>query len=140
MNEMKSGLEECDMILMVVGDICTAEITINGDRVLLAVVYLSNGTTLNDKMKFLERYRLPYWIKVKGLFLFIDEMKLYNLLIMVCGDFNINFRSHEGKQFREFMHETFGCKLNNLVEVSTTRNMTCIDGIFAQNILNIYRI
>lgn len=58
-----------------VRDIRQAETINNKERILLVVIYLSNETTLNDKLKFLEVYLLPFSIKMKGLFLFTYEMK-----------------------------------------------------------------
>lgn len=133
-NEERTGLDEIKVCSNDIGDICKAETTVDGKRVLLVATYLSNGTTLRDKMKFFEKFLLPYSIKLKGLFMFIDDLKLYDVPIVLCGDFNINFRSEEGQQFLRFMTETFGCTLNNSVDVSTTRNMTCVDGIFTRNI------
>ncbi|KAK2577583.1 hypothetical protein KPH14_012901, partial [Odynerus spinipes] len=53
-NKEKTGLEECNVISTDIGDICKAETTIDGERVLLIATYLSNGTTLNNKIKFME--------------------------------------------------------------------------------------
>lgn len=100
-------------------------------------MYLSNGTTLRDKMKFLERYLLPYSIKLKVMFLFVRRLKLYDLPIVLCGDFNIDFRSDDGIRFQQFMTETFGCTLNNSPDISTTRNMTCVDGVFTRNLSDV---
>ncbi|KAJ8953466.1 hypothetical protein NQ318_023585 [Aromia moschata] len=50
---------------------------------------------MDDKIKFFERYLLPYSIKLKSLFRFIDEEGV-NLPIILCGDFNLDFRTDEG--------------------------------------------
>ena len=42
-NKVNTDLEECNVILTDVGDICKDEMTINGERVVL-VKYLLNGT------------------------------------------------------------------------------------------------
>lgn len=135
-NKEKTGLEEINVCSTDIGDLCKVETTVDGQRVLLVSIYLSNGTTLRDKMEFFERCLLKYSIKLKGLFLFVERLKLYDLPIIMCGDFNIDFRSNDGMRFLQFMNETFGCTLNNSLSVSTTRNMTCIDGVFTRNVYN----
>lgn len=64
-------------------------------------------------------------------------MKKNDLPIVLCGDFNIDLRSDDGIRFRQFMTETFGCTLNNSVDVSTERNMTCVNGILMGNLSNV---
>jgi len=54
-NIQRTGLEEMNVCSTDVGDICKAETTIDGQRVLLVAIYLSNGTTLREKMEFFER-------------------------------------------------------------------------------------
>lgn len=136
-NKEKTGLEEIAVCSTDIGDLCKVETTVDGQRVLLVSIYLSNGTTLRDEIEFLERYLLPYSIKLKGMFLFVEHLKLYDLPIVLCGDFNIDFRSENGVRFRQFMTETFGCTINNSVDVSMIRNMTCNDGVFTRNVSNV---
>ena len=136
-NEEKTDLEVCNVQSNDIGDICTARTTIGGVHVLLATVYLSYGTTLGSKIKFFERHLAPYSLKLKGMFPFIDQLNLHELPIVVCGDFNVDFRSDDGHKLCEFLTETFGLQLINSVDVSTTRNMTCIDGIFSRNLQNL---
>jgi len=133
-NAKKTGLVEMNVFS---NDICKAETTINGEHVLLVATYLSNGTRTNDKIKFFEHYLLPYSIKLKGLFMFIDELKLYDLPIVLCGDFNVDLRSEEGQRLCQFMRECFSCELSNSIDISTTRNMICIDGVFTRNVCEV---
>lgn len=118
-------------------DICEAEMTIHGERIRLVATYLSNGTSTSDKKKFFKHYLLPYSIKLKGFFMFIDELKLYDIPIVLCGDFNVDFWSEEGQRLRQFMRECFGCELSNSIDVSTTRDMTCIDGVLTRNVTDV---
>lgn len=137
-NKEKTGIEEIDVCSTDIGDLCKVETTVDGLRVLLVSIHLLKGTTLRDKMEFLEQYLQPYLIKLKGMFLFVERLKLYDLPIVLNGDFNIDFCSDDGVLFRQFMIKTFGCTLNNSVHVSTTRNMTCVEA-YLREMYPIYR-
>lgn len=118
----------------VVGGGIMLEPTIDNQPVVLLAVDLSIQETLREKMEYLERKLLSYSIKIKGLFSFTDHLKLYNVPIVLCGYFNIDFKSDDGKHFRRFMYETFGCTLNDYVDISTTQNiLNRVDGIFTRN-------
>lgn len=112
----------------VVDDGMMLELTIDGQPVVLLSVDLSNQETLRTKMEYLGGKLLSYSRKMGELFSFDDHFKLYNVSMVVCGYFNIDFQSDEGKRFRLFMTEIFDCTLNDSLDLSCD----CVDGLFTR--------
>lgn len=123
-----------------VGDICTARVEINGLETLLVAVYVSPKATTDQLHKFLTFNLMAYSPKLKGLFDHVDEERLYELPIIVGGDFNTILEAEDkfGKNIVTFMKQNFDLDLTNNPAVATTRGGTCIDGVFSRYVPNIH--
>lgn len=117
-----------------VGDICAIQTTINGERAILVNVYITPNSNMEKIQEFFVLNMMAYSPKVAGLFKVIDKYGYYKIPMILGGDVNIDLKSDNGKEFLEFLQENWHLQLNNDPAISTTRNNTCIDGVFTRNI------
>lgn len=122
-----------------VGDICTAKTCINGVETLLVAVYISPNASADEIHKFLTFNLMAYSHKLKGLFEHYDEEKLYEVPIILGGDFNTSLAARDkyGHNITEFVKRNFDLDVNNDPSIGTTRAGTCIDGVFTRYVDNI---
>jgi hypothetical protein len=122
-----------------VGDICTARVRINGVEMLMIGIYISPKATTDQIHKFLTFNLMSYSPKLKGLFKFCDEKKLYDMPMIVGGDFNTVLEAKDkfGDNITDFMKDNFDLDLTNNPNIGTTKSGTCIDGVFSRYIPNI---
>jgi hypothetical protein len=57
-----------------------------------------------------------------------------------CGDLNIDLKSADGAEFITFMRNNLKLELNNDPAISTTRSITCIDGVFTRHVEHLQTI
>ena len=117
-----------------VGDICAVDTTINDKRTMLVTVYITPGTTVRQMRQFYVLNMMAYSPKISGLFEEIDERGFNAIPIILGGDFNLNWKDEEGKEFLDFMCDNFGLRINNNPDISTTRGNTSIDAVFTRHI------
>ena len=108
-----------------VGDICSAETTINGQRALLLSVYITPGTPMCEVKKFFMRNLLICSHKLVGIIEVLDEVLLDTIPMVLGGDLNIDLKSTEGTEFLEFMRDTWKLELISDPAISTMRGDIC---------------
>ena len=116
----------------VCGDICSAEVTIDGTQVLLVALYISPGSRLQNIKEFLELNLWAYSHKTNSL-KYVASRNLDKIAIMLVGDLNVNLTSGYGQQLLQFLDDTWNLKINNDISLPTTKGSTCIDAVFSRN-------
>jgi endonuclease/exonuclease/phosphatase (EEP) superfamily protein YafD len=101
---------------------------IDGKLSLVVGVYVTPGSTQTDIINFLEMNLWVYSSKAK-VFNVVKQFGYYKIPIILAGDFNIDMKN---KSFIAFMKDTFDMELNNDALEATTRNGSCIDGVFSR--------
>lgn len=59
----------------------------------------------------------------------VKDRKLYDVPVILAGDFNIDLNSPVGSEFQDFFFLNWGLVLSNKLTEFTTRNQTFIDGV-----------
>ena len=63
-----------------------------------------------------------------------EQDKIKTTPIILVGDFNINFNTEDGNNLIRFLKETWNFEMSNDRNLPTTKNQTCIDAVFSNNI------
>ena len=102
------------------GDICAAKVLVMGTEVLLVSVYISPGTTINQKRWFVGRTLI--------------RTAEQDMPMVVTGDFNVDVSKQENDKFVKFMFDHFKLCLTTNVKEPTTLGGTVLDLTFTKNI------
>lgn len=120
---LKKLSEKYDPILLEAeeyGDICAADIVVDGTKMVLCCIYLSPNVTIKQAETFMTRNLFCY--------------KASDIPVVVTGDFNIDISKTENICFVRFMKEFLAFDIFSDPRKSTTLGGSCIDIIFARNI------
>jgi len=125
-----------------VRDICFIETTIDGNRSLIAFVYISPGTTtIIELHHFFEFNLMAYSPKEVAIFDVVKSKGYNSIPVVLGGHLNVNLSRTECTQILEFMHDTFDLQLNNDPSVSTTRDKkTCVDAVFTRHVEHLHTV
>jgi endonuclease/exonuclease/phosphatase (EEP) superfamily protein YafD len=110
---------------------------VNGEKVLLVTLYLSNNTPIDDCKRFVLIHLRTFAPKFTEVFSITAEEGRNTIPIILAGDFNIELKKKENETFVTDMEEAFGLKLMSNPQCSTTRSKSCIDMVFARNVDNL---
>ncbi|XP_062713898.1 uncharacterized protein LOC115261586 [Aedes albopictus] len=94
------------------GDICAADILVDGRQMVLFCIYISPSTSMKYAKAFMARHLYRYQSK--------------DVPVIIAGDFNIDVSKQENNGFLEFMG-LLGLKLSSDPKQSTTLGGSCID-------------
>jgi hypothetical protein len=97
---------------------------VNGEKVLMVTLYLSNNTLINDCKKFVLIHLGTFAPKFSEEYSIVPEEGRNTIPIILAEDFNTELKKKENETFVVNMEETFGLK-------------SCIDMVFAKNIDNL---
>lgn len=97
------------------GDICAADILVDGRQMVLFCIYISPSTSMKYAKAFMARHLYRYQSK--------------DVPVIIAGDFNIDVSKQENNGFLEFMG-LLGLKLSSDPKQSTTLGGSCIDMVF----------
>lgn len=120
-----------------VGDTCAVQMELNGQTVLLVNVYISPNTNIKAIRRFFMLNLMAYSPKIAGIFEDIDIDESDKIPIILGGDVNVDLKSENGENLREFLNDNWGLQLNNDSAISTTSSNTCIDRVFTRNLDNL---
>jgi hypothetical protein len=109
---------------------------INGEKVLIVTLYLSNNTPIDDCKRFVLIHFGTFTPKFSEEYSIMPEEGHSTIPIILAGDFSIDLKK-ENETFVTYMDETFGLKLMSNPQCSTTRSKSCIDMVFARNVDNL---
>jgi endonuclease/exonuclease/phosphatase family metal-dependent hydrolase len=109
---------------------------VNGEKVLIVTIYLSNNTPIDDCKRFVLMHLGTFAPKFLEEYSIVPEEGRNTIPIILPGDFNIELKKKENETFVTDMEETFGFKLMSNPQCSTTRSKSCID-VFARNVYNL---
>jgi endonuclease/exonuclease/phosphatase family metal-dependent hydrolase len=110
---------------------------VNGEKVLIVTLYLSNNTPIDGCKKFVLIHLGTFAPKFSEEYSIVPEEGLNTIPIILAGDFNIEVKKKENETFVTDMEEIFGLKLMSNPQCSTTRSKSCIDMVFAINVDNL---
>jgi hypothetical protein len=96
---------------------------VNGEKVLIVTLYLSNNIPIDDCKRFLIHLG-SFAPKFSEEYSIVPEEGLNTITIILAGGFNIELKKKENEIFVINMEETFGLK-------------SCIDMVFARNVYNL---
>lgn len=99
------------------GDICAADIVVDGCSLVLFCIYLCPSTTVKYGKAFIARHLYHYVSR--------------DVPVIVTGDFNIDVSKQENSGFVEFM-TLLGFKLSSDAKLPTTLGGSCIDMVFTR--------
>lgn len=100
------------------GDICAADIIVDGCMITLVCVYLSPNTTMKLSKAFM----------IRNLFYY----KYKDSPVIVTGDFNIDISKEENIGFVHFMKDALELDLISVSNQPTTLSGSCIDMVFTR--------
>jgi endonuclease/exonuclease/phosphatase (EEP) superfamily protein YafD len=107
---------------------------VNGEKVLIVTLYLSNNTPIDDCKRFVLIHLGTFTPKFSEEYSIVPEEGRNTIPIILAGDFNIELKKKENETFVTDTEETFGLKLMSNPQCSTTRSKSCIDMVFARNV------
>jgi endonuclease/exonuclease/phosphatase family metal-dependent hydrolase len=110
---------------------------VNGEKVLIVTLYLSNNTPTDDCKRFVLIHFGTFAPKFSEEYAIVPEEGLNTIPIILAGDFNTELKKKENETLVTDMEETFGLKLMSNPQCSTTRDKSCIDMVFARNVDNL---
>jgi hypothetical protein len=111
---------------------------VNGEKVLIVTLYLSNNTSIDDCKRFVLSHLGTFTPKYTEEYSIVPEEGHITIPIILAGDFNIHVElKKENETFVTYMEETFGLKLISNPQCSVTRSKSCIDMVFARNVDNL---
>jgi hypothetical protein len=112
---------------------------VNGEKVLIVTLSLSNNTPIDDCKRFVLIRLGTFAPKCSEEYSIVPEEGLNTIPIILAGDFNIELKKKEKETFVTDMEETFGLNLMSNPQCSTTRSncKSCIDMVFARNVDNL---
>jgi hypothetical protein len=107
---------------------------VNGEKVLIVTLYLSNNTPIDDCKRFVRGLLGTFTPKFSEEYSIVPEEGRNTIPIILPGDYNIDLKKKENETFVTDMEETFGLKLMSNPQCSATRSKSCIDMVFATNV------
>jgi hypothetical protein len=105
---------------------------VNGEKVLIVTLYLSNKTPIDDCKRFVPSHLGTFAPKCSEEYSIVPEEGRNTIPIILAGDFNRELKKKENETFVTYMEETFGLKLMSNPQCSTTRSKSCIYMVFAK--------
>lgn len=116
----------------IVRDICIVDCTLKNNTTLVIVsVYIRPNQCLQDIINFLSRSLLSYSPAIQHAIRF-QTQDLSQLPMIVCGDFNVNFKLPEADELITFLNNDFNLEMITNRFLSTTQHNTCIDAKFGR--------
>jgi endonuclease/exonuclease/phosphatase family metal-dependent hydrolase len=110
---------------------------VNGEKVLIVTLYLSNNTPIDDCKRFVLIHLGTFAPKFSEKYSIFPAEGLNTIPILLAGDFNIELKKKENKTSVTDMEEAFGLEMMSNPQCSTTRKKSCIDMVFARNVDNL---
>jgi hypothetical protein len=110
---------------------------VNGEKVLIVALYLSNNTTIDGCKRFVLSHLGTFAPKFSEEYSIVPEEGLNTIPILLARDFKIELKRKENETFVTDMEETFGLKLMSNPQCSTTISKSCINMVFARNVDNL---
>jgi hypothetical protein len=110
---------------------------VNGEKVLIVTLYVSNNTPTDDCKRFVLSHLGTFTPKFSEEYSVVPEEGHNTIPIILAGDFNIDLKKKVNETFVTCMEETFGLKLMSDPQCITTRSESCIDMVFARNVDNL---
>jgi hypothetical protein len=106
---------------------------VNGEKVLIVTLYLSNNTPIDDCKRLVLIHLGTFTPKFSEEYSVVPEEDLNTIPIILAGDFDIELKKKENETFVTDMEETFGLMLMSNPQCSATRFKPCIRMVFARN-------
>ena len=132
MEMISKNIQDFSVRHTIVADLCAAQSVMeNGITVVMAVIYVSPNQKIVDIQEFIHRVLLEYTEEGSRLLRRYSK-NLYEIPLILAGDFNINFSDKKSKPLIQFLLEEFDLKINNDPTMSTTRFNTTIDAVFSR--------
>jgi hypothetical protein len=97
---------------------------VNGEKVLIVTLYLSNNTPIDDCKRFVLIHLGTFAPKRPEEYPIVPEEGRNTITIILAGDFNTELKKKENETFVINMEETFSLK-------------SCTDMVFARNVDNL---
>jgi hypothetical protein len=95
-----------------IGDVCAADVMVDGVRTLLVTIYINPNTFTDDIECFLLYNLMAYLPKICTMWLRLKRFGYYNMPIILTGDFNFSLRDRANcEHFRSFALEDPGLTL-----------------------------
>jgi hypothetical protein len=110
---------------------------VNGEKVLIVTLYLSNNTPIDDCKRFVLIHLGTFPPKFSEEYSIVPKERRNTIPIILAGHSNIELKKKENETFVTDTEETFGLNLMSNPQSSTTRSKSCIDMVFARNVHNL---
>jgi endonuclease/exonuclease/phosphatase family metal-dependent hydrolase len=94
---------------------------VNGEKVLIVTLYLSNNSLIDDCKRFVLNHLGTFAPKFSEEYSIVSEEGRNAIPIILAGDFNTELKKNENETLLTDMEETFGLKLMANPQCSTTR-------------------
>lgn len=100
-------------------------------------VYVTPNANIKAIRRFIVLNLMAFCPKIAGIFEDIDIDGFDKIHIILPGDVNVDLKSENAENLREFLNDVWGLQLNNDLAISTTSSNTYIDGVFTRNLDNL---